>query len=181
MSSCSIKLIVASNLIYCSLLNPALGTEQSVSSRVLWSCLLRKNSLLHGPDLSWWNLVRWNANSRNKTLALNHLFHANILVPPAISSSLIPCTPCSISNTRGKGHLHDSHVPHVTLVLLQSFIYQCCPQKTMGLQGENNLQCIPMHLKLHQNVRAPELRSGSLTHPYCYHFSTFAEFTWQPQ
>lgn len=61
------KLIVDSNLIYCMLLNPAPGTERSACSRVTRSCSLRKKSLLYGPDLSWWNTVRWgNANSRDK-------------------------------------------------------------------------------------------------------------------
>lgn len=51
----------------------------------------------------------------------------------------------------------------------------------MGLRGENSVRCIKMPLKMHPNVSAPELKSGSLTHPYRYHFSTLAEVTWQPQ
>lgn len=89
------KLMVPSNLIYWALLNPALGMEQSVSSPVLWSRSLWKNSLLHGPDLSQWSLVRWgNTNSRNRprhsTISTMRMF----LFPPAISPSLVPCTPC---------------------------------------------------------------------------------------
>lgn len=40
---------------------------------------------------------------------------------------------------------------------------QSCPQKKMGLPGENSFKCIKTHLKMHQNVSALELPPGSLT------------------
>lgn len=113
--------------------------------------------------------------SRAETdLGIQPFLHANILFPLAISPSLIPCTLCPSSNIHDMGHLLDSCIPHATLVTLQSSIYQCCTQKKWGSM-EKRVS------KMHQNVSKKCIKmflhkssnSGSLTHPYCHHFSTF--------
>lgn len=166
------KLIATSNLVYCMLLNPALATQQSASSRVSSLCSLQKNSPLHGPGLSWWNLVtRGNTASRNQISAFNHLLHEDIPSPPGISSSLMPCTPSSFSHTQAKGNLHHHATwPRSSGAPPERYLSTLSTQKDGGPWRK---QLIITELQRHLNVSAPKFKLGLLPHPYCYHFSTF--------
>lgn len=108
------------------LLNPALATQQSLSSRVPCLCSLQKNSLLHGPGLSWWNLVTWgNTTSRNhcrnQISAFNHLFHEILFF---LQAFLLPSFPA---------HLPPSATPkpRVICTTMQLDMQLWCPSRTI--------------------------------------------------
>lgn len=158
------EVIMASKLIYCTLLNPAFGDTATGFFTGFVIVFIMKDL---PPAWSWLMLVkpceRREHHQQKQTLAFKYLFHANMPFPPAISPHSLPSLQHLWQGSSTWQPCNSGGPPEQYLPLLST--------ETDKAVEENNLRCIKMFL--HQRSNQGHLHTLAATQ--------LLEFTWKPQ